>query len=540
MRWAGDRSLILDFDTLDAAMSARAALDADAVDGQVDLIAGARTLLVRLRSHWHAVQALPQLRAVEFPSAAAPSAAEHLIDVVYDGEDLGAVATALNMSTEALVNWHTKQTWLAAFSGVAGFAYCVAQGESLSVPRRPTPRTTVPGGSVMLAAGFSGIYPRTGPSGWQIIGQTKTHVWDPERERPSLINPWDTVHYRPIHRDTLVTGVGTAASAASRCSSVERTHCFSSGQAAFEVLDAGMLSLIEDRGRTGASSDGLGISGIIDRLAGSSGNEIVGNTSDAPVVESLLGQLRIRALRTVVLAVTGARVEITIDSDTTGTRTESMDTPFAIVNGERLSLGTPQFGARTVVAVRGGLAAAKTLGSSSTDTHTGVGPSPLAAGDVVRIGSTSGAVTLPGRTAAGPAAGPEVVELRCILGPRDDWFSSEERNRFARQTWEVTADSDRIGLRLRPAPGGNPLTRKRAGELLSEGMALGSVQIPPSGNPVLLLNDQAITGGYPIIAVVVESDLNGAGQLVPGDCVRFQPVDPGSPGLTTVRKGAAL
>jgi allophanate hydrolase subunit 2 len=160
--------------------------------------------------------------------------------------------------------------------------------------------------------------------------------------------------------------------------------------------------------------------------------------------------------------------------------------------------------------VRGGIAVAQVLGSRSTDTLSGLGPPALQAGDVLPIGAPAAAVS--GSAAAPP---PADGALTVRFGPRDDWFTDAARALFTTAAWTVRADCDRIGIRL----DGPPLARARGGELPSEPTLPGAVQVPPDG-PIVLGPDAPVTGGYPVLAVVL--DLAPAAQLRPGDTVRFR------------------
>jgi biotin-dependent carboxylase-like uncharacterized protein len=168
--------------------------------------------------------------------------------------------------------------------------------------------------------------------------------------------------------------------------------------------------------------------------------------------------------------------------------------------------------------VRGGVVVPPVLGSRSRDTLSGLGPAPLRAGDRLPIGDTGPCVPIVADVAPAAAAGPGPVELRVVAGPRDDWFTEEARQRLRSAVYQVTSASNRSGLRL----SGPELTRARAGELASEGMPLGALQVPPDGQPILFLADHPVTGGYPVIAVVATRDIGQAAQLRPGDTIRFR------------------
>ena len=177
------------------------------------------------------------------------------------------------------------------------------------------------------------------------------------------------------------------------------------------------------------------------------------------------------------------------------------------------------------MAVRGGLAVPAVLGSRATDSMSGIGEPPLAAGDLIGVGPAG-----PGHVVGSPESStlrpPGEVTLRITLGPREDWFGADALDALGRHAWTATTQSNRIGVRLEPDADGRPLARIREGELPSEGAVAGALQVPPSGLPVLFLADHPVTGGYPVIAVVVPEDLPDAAQLAPGTRVRFAVVDP--------------
>ncbi|AYJ51360.1 biotin-dependent carboxyltransferase family protein [Rhodococcus sp. P1Y] len=277
-----------------------------------------------------------------------------------------------------------------------------------------------------------------------------------------------------------------------------------------EVLSPGALSTVQDRGRLGYSSIGVGRSGAADSDAHDTANRLVGNMLGAATVETTLGGLRIRAHGPVVTAATGARAPVTING--VG---DAMHCTLNLADGDELFIGTAISGLRTYLAVRGGIDVEPVLGSRSTDTMAELGPAPLAANDVLTIGREStdwpAASWAPPRIDSGP--------IRVILGPRDDWFA--DASALFGQEWTVTSEADRVGVRL---DGVAPLERSGTAELPSEGMVVGALQVPPDGQPVVFLADHPVTGGYPVIGVVTSADLPRLGQLRPGDVVRFAPV----------------
>lgn len=189
VRGAGTSALLVTFGSLADVVAFHGGLTRAALSGVTEVVAGARTLLVRfdparadarsLRAHLDDV--------VPVPASDHGHADPLVIPVTYDGEDLEAVAATTGMTPDELVAWHTGQVWTSAFCGFApGFSYLTGTAPSLDLPRRDTSRTAVPSGSVALAGEFSAVYPRTSPGGWQLIGRTSVPMWSLDRDPPAL------------------------------------------------------------------------------------------------------------------------------------------------------------------------------------------------------------------------------------------------------------------------------------------------------------------------------------------------------------------
>jgi biotin-dependent carboxylase-like uncharacterized protein len=258
------------------------------------------------------------------------------------------------------------------------------------------------------------------------------------------------------------------------------------------VERTGLLTTVQDGGRPGLARYGVPPSGAADPRSFAAGNALVGNRAGAAALEATVLGPSLRFTEPALVAVTGA---VTLP-------------PREL---DRLELGPFRRGARAYVCVRGGIEVDAALGSRSTDLLTGLGPPPLREGDELRIGPDPD--TQPQRV--DPPELPDDPVLHVVPGPRDDWFASLEP--LLAEPWRVSSSSNRVGVRLE----GPPLERRVEGELLSEGLVTGAIQVPPSG-PILLLNDHPTTGGYPVAAVVVRDDLWLAGQLAPGARVRFR------------------
>jgi biotin-dependent carboxylase-like uncharacterized protein len=277
-----------------------------------------------------------------------------------------------------------------------------------------------------------------------------------------------------------------------------------------EVLRPGGLTTIQDLGRPGLAHLGVPPSGAADPPALRLANRLVGNPEDAAALETTLQGPVLRFEDDALVALAGAPVDARA-----GRRELAMHAGERVRAGEELTLGVARAGVRTYVAVRGGIEAERVLGSASSDLLTGLGPPPLREGTRLPIGDRAGAWPVAAFAPVAPL--PAAPVLHVVRGPRDDWFTPDALERLCATRWEVAAGSNRIGVRL----GGGALARARTGELESEGMVAGALQVPPSGAPIVLLADHPTTGGYPVVAVVVTADLPLLGQLRPGDRVRF-------------------
>lgn len=273
----------------------------------------------------------------------------------------------------------------------------------------------------------------------------------------------------------------------------------------------GGRTTVQDEGRPGLAELGVGRSGAADRSAYALANRIVGNDRGTACLELTLGGLVLTSDHATWMAVTGPRVDVLVDDTPVGSHTA-----FFVSAGARVTIGVPAAGLRNYLAVRGGIAVEPVLGSRSRDILGRIGPPELVAGDVLPVGAA------PARPPAGIDIFPSIdpsprVELHVDPGPRIDWFSPDAWRIFSTAEYDVTFDSDRVGVRL----DGPKLGRRITAELPSEGLMQGAVQIPPAGTPVIFLADQPTTGGYPVIAVVRRDSLDRLAQARPGDTVRF-------------------
>lgn len=283
-----------------------------------------------------------------------------------------------------------------------------------------------------------------------------------------------------------------------------------------EILETGPLALVQDLGRAGYTDIGVGMSGAADGDSFRLANRLVGNAAAAAAVEVTAGGLTVTAATTLLVAITGAESPISVDG-----RGAATNSTLLLRTGSVLRIGVPARGLRNYLAVRGGVDVEPVLGSRATDLLSGLGPPQLEPGTVLPVGTP--AADLPAIDFAPvPRLPAETMTLRVVPGPRDDWFTSRALTNLLQQPYTVTTQSNRIGIRLH----GAPLPRRSGAELPSEGMVSGAIQVPPSELPTLFLADHPVTGGYPVIAVVVSADVDKAAQARPGQTVRFVRTQP--------------
>lgn len=271
---------------------------------------------------------------------------------------------------------------------------------------------------------------------------------------------------------------------------------------ALRVVQPGFQTTVQDLGRFGHAHEGVSASGAADALALRAGNLLVGNAENAPALEMTLVGGTFTAEVDSVIALTGSDFGTGLP----------LWRAVAVKAGDVIRCGPSRSGARGYLAVRGGIDVPRLLGSASTHLLTGLGGRALQPGDQLAIGNA--AVRRP---RVEPVRPPEFASgvLRVTAGPQANWFSDE----LYRAGYQVSEESNRMGLRLRGSPIASP-----AGQMLTEGVALGAVQVPPDGQPIILFVEHQTTGGYPKPANVIAADLSRVGQLRPRDEVRFERV----------------
>jgi biotin-dependent carboxylase-like uncharacterized protein len=370
---------------------------------------------------------------------------------------------------------------------------------------------------VALGGKFAGIYPCDSPGGWQLLGRTPVKMWDVRRARPALFASGDRVRFRDAGKD----GDLRFPDAVTDVSTVQPLP------QGLRVTRADRPALFQDLGRPGHEDQGVGDSGALDRVALVEANICVGNDQGAAALEICLGGFSLKTDRPVTLAVTGALTPLAVRTAGGRRYWAPFGRPFALEAGDEVTLEAPSAGTRSYLSLRGGFRTESVLGSASTDTLGKIGPAPVVQGAVlVPAGHASGPLDLVAWTPKRlPKAG-ETIMLDVVLGPRTDWFAETSIDLLFAQSWVVTAESNRVGMRL---AGAHPLARCVTAELPSEGTACGAIQVPPNGQPIIFLADHPLTGGYPVIGMLARHHRDLAGQAPAGATIRFNPDAPFAP-----------
>lgn len=455
------------------------------------------------------------------------------VPVCYDPEfalDIDDVARQANISQSEVIRLHSSAEYRVACIGfVPGFPFLAGLPKNLATPRRSVPRKEILAGSVGIGGAQTGIYPLRSPGGWNLIGRTPLKLFDPTKNPPALLRAGDRVRFRAIAREDFDASINTASSRAKSKDPVARPTIFQRDSStsvgiAATTRRAGFLTSVQDLGRASFREFGVSSGGALDSFGLRVANLLVGNDEGAAGLEITLGGLQLRFEDERVVAWCGGEHDARIGS----TALPAGHAAHVQAGGE-LKFGRPGIGCRAWLAISGGIDVPIVLGSRSTDLRAcfgGFKGRTLHDGDDIPLGawpvSTTQATAISSRTASHDWILPAKREavLRFVRGI--DWsrFNDVTIQRFTKHGFAVSPDSDRMGVRL----DGPELKRVDQSDLISEAVAPGTIQVPPSGKPILLLEDCQTIGGYPKIAHVITVDLGVAAQLRAGDPVRFSEV----------------
>lgn len=509
----GDRALVVEFEhDLSPAINARARALARLlrdVPGVRETIPTLRSVLIvcdPLSADFTAIAETAVRIAGRLPPDSGKTDRVIEVPVVYGGEagpDLSDLARRCGMAAGEVIRLHSAQEYLVYMLGFApGFAYLGIVHDAIRVPRLSSPRLRVPAGSVGVADALTGIYPLQTAGGWRLIGRTPLAIYDPHRADPVTFRPGDRVRFVPVARADFPPP-SREPSGAPRAP----RHPI------FEVIEPGLYTTVQDLGRPGYRALGVPGSGAMDAPSFRIGNLLAGNTADAAGLECTAPGPVLRVLDHATVVIAGADLSPSLD----GAALE-MWSPVQIRPGGILRFGAPRSGTWAYVAVSGGIDTPPALGSAATYVPGGLGGDAgrrALAGDV--FGRGEGARRPVQDASARPPLPGGDVSVRVIPGPQEEWFAAGGLDAFWNGIYHVTVHADRAGLRLE----GPVIAHRGTEEMLSDGMLPGAVQVPPGGQPIVIMPDGPTTGGYPKIGVVATADLRLLAQARPGTRVRF-------------------
>ena len=453
------------------------------------------------------------------------------IPVCYEGKefapDLERVCANARLSEEVAVKIHSSTDYLIYMMGfLPGFPYLGGMDERLETPRLETPRTKIPAGSVAIGGKQTGLYPSESPGGWNIIGRTPLKVFDLERDPIFLYKAGDKIRFEPISKsdferfdekkwlEEMGLGGGSAKSALK-----EKYEC----GGGIEILEAGLMTTIQDGGVVGFQKYGISQSGVMDKASFDLANALCGNEENAACLETTLLGPKIRFTSDCAFAICGAAFD---GAALDGVHVEMNKRIFAKA-GSVLECGSASKGLRSYIAFGGGVLARKIFGSASTNIKSkigGYGGRPLAAGDTLALGCGNAAATPRFVGALGESgafgmsrACEEPLVLECVKSSQSDFFGAEGLEKFSAAVYTVGAQSDRMGIRF-----DGPSLDCGKTDIISDAIPFGAVQITSAGLPLVMAADRQTTGGYAKIACVKKASMYKLAQALPGTKVKFK------------------
>lgn len=430
------------------------------------------------------------------------------IPVCYDpewGYDLDFVAATHGISKEKVIEIHQQKEYKVYMMGfLPGFAYLGTLDEAIATPRKPMPRAKVEAGSVGIAGNQTGIYPLASPGGWQIIGRTPWSMFDLAKANPFRLKTGDTVQFRAITKQAFYEAENLG-----KVSIPQKTAVFFD----VEVIKPGIYATIQDLGRFGFRAYGVPLSGAMDLIAHHMANALVSNTQQAATIECTMGGLTLLFKKEALVALTGGGAAFINDINI------ELYQSYSVYENDVLTIRFNQKGIRTYLAVQGGFEAEPIMNSKSVCPMIGIGMS-LAKGHGLRFGKDFS--TEPRKLAEDSplAAFAARKIIRVFQGPEFNWMTEESAQNLYRQQFTLSNRCDRMGYHLQ----GEPLLKSNTLELISTAVTIGTIQLTPNGQLIVLMSDCQTTGGYPRVGQIAAVDLPMVAQLIPGETITFEPV----------------
>lgn len=540
---SGEAGVLIEFsDQIAPEINARVRLMADRVRNLpfvIDLIPAFSSLLIQFDPLKITFDELKvQLEKLEKALPNTSSTQEkviHEIPVLYDGEDLPFVARNSSLSEEEVIRLHSSEDYLIYMLGfLPGFAYLGGLDEKLHCPRLTSPREKIPAGSVGIGGKQTGIYPMASPGGWRLIGRTPLSPYDPHREPQFLYSMGECIRFVPITEEQYQKLEQEELEKKKTASHSDGTGSSStSAHGTVTVLSKGLYMTIQDKGRFGYQAQGFSVSGCMDLSSYQEANRLAGNMPGAAVIEMLYMGGSFRFDSDTKLALTGADMQPKINGTSI-----PMHQCISVHKGDTLTLGAAVSGRYGYLAIQGGLDVPIVMGSRSTNVKCGIGGwegRALNAGDVLPLGApiypkcsffdrirvlfsrkktdSSSVLSAESSSASDP------LIIRVLGGSQQERFKGHGLTTLFSETYTVSPQSDRMGYRL----DGPSIEAPDGVDIVSDGTVFGSIQVPSSGKPIILLADRQTTGGYAKIGTVIAADLPKLVQCMPGRKLRFVP-----------------
>jgi KipI family sensor histidine kinase inhibitor len=538
----GDAALMVDFrgqiDPLSRIHQLCALLFSEAPEWLMDLIPGIDTLLISLYfKDTQYARTRAEVRALlgDFLSiiekdkkATLAKDTVHRVRVCYDPEiapDLIASAEKCKLPLREFIKRHKySDTRVDILGFMPGFAYCSGLDPSLKLPRLESPRTAVPKGSVAIAELQTGIYPKPTPGGWNVIGRTPDILFDPRSARPSLLTPGDRLEFIEID-----IGEFKKLSAEAEAKTAQRKTSHGSSDQSVEVINPGLLTTIQGLPRYGFAHLALSAGGPVDIESARLANALLGNPADAAGLEITgVGPKLLFHVDTWVAWV-GAPCSGVIDGKSfRGNR------PVRIRKGQTLSFGAMAQGYRVFLAISGGIESEFILGGRGSHLSADIGDKVIQKGDILYLSQAHlaqekplfkklniAASDYPKWSIASPAnTGKSVQLIKAVPSIHFNLLSLEEQSLLSKTVWTVSSQSNRMGMRI----DSNFKISKPIAGIASQGIWFGTIQLPPSGQPIIMLAEHQTTGGYPRLLETISSERSTLAQLRPGSKIQFVPI----------------
>ena len=455
----------------------------------------------------------------------------HRIQVCYHPDvalDLLAIAKVCKLSVEETIHLHKSNLYTADILGfMPGFAYFSGLNPQLRLPRLSSPRPAVPKGSVAIAELQTAIYPRTTPGGWNLIGRSPNQMFDIQNQPPGLFMAGDQMQIEEISLDDF-----HKQDQKNHQQEIIRAVDKSNSKASIEVLQSGTFSTIQDEPRSGLSHWAVGPGGACDLSSLHLANALVGNSVEMAAIEMTSSGPSLLFNQATCVAWVGAHCDGVVD----GQRIPG-NRPVWLAKGSTLKFTPLNPGFRTMLAVGGGLHLPKILGREGSHISADIGPKRLEKGRLLSLINPQAPLQSPYlksllkedalpcfakwhiKSPFTPTG--TITPIYCLTGPHLSFLSVKERESFWSTVWTVSNQSNRMGLRLQ----GDFKVKKDLPNIPSQAITFGTVQFPPSHEPIVMLAEHQTTGGYPRLAEVIHADLIKLAQVKPGTKVRLVPID---------------